>query len=370
MIFLFRAGSIPDMGRSIPLSRTVATQLVVAVGGRGDTEVTVSAMRALLAILSREAVRVDDVDVYEDHDRDLRYTAYGQTGEVRYLPLWVSTAGLCRDLACEPRSLFGDVSRIRAMAAHLDGPEAGPRLMPVKGNLRRADGLKPKTREASLRIDVEQTLLAAAGGRDIGESPSQAVWIDLGEMARFKCRYSVLAYVRAIAWLQEEDRLPEAWRAHRTAAGALAMDLPAAACRAALGVEGYGRIPDLERRVLDPVAADLATAGISLKWQWVRGRRGTAAALRLRLVPDEAVRPALAPRVRRPRTRVPGAPPRRRRPVKWEPAPGDALPLPVERSGLARVDAAARERRSAEQVERAAARRDRPPRKPPRPAGG
>lgn len=331
------------MTRLVPLSRTVATSLVVSVGGRGDVEVTASAMRLLFALLAREAARVDEWDRFENWEREERLDAFRLTGEVAYDVLWVSPAALRRDLGVEPAALFSDLQRLRAMRVHLLGENPGPGTAPVSGDLRTDKGRKAKNGPA--RVLVERTLLAAAGGDDIGEAEGAAVWVDLDRMRQMRSRYSPLAYVRMMTWLAAPERLPEAWKGRVTAGGKLALDLPVGAMREALGVDGYPRIADLARFVLEPVATELAAAGLAATWSWVRNRRGEATALRLHLALDESLRPlprartSRAARAARTGRAMPAGEQRARR---QRPAPT----VPNGLTGLAALDAAVRQART------------------------
>lgn len=276
------------MTRFQPLSHLVAARLTLAARASAEVEVTAAAVRLLLAVLSCEASVVDDDE--NAFERTIRRQEHAATGEVHFDALWISPNAIRETLGgISPAALRGDLARIRSMRFRLLGDDPGPEGSPVSGGFFDRDG-KPSGGKGEVAcVQVERTLLAHAGGTDPGRADA-VLWVDFERMEHFRCRHSPLAYVRIMAWVAAPERLPDTWRAHGTAGGALSVTIPASEIAPALGYDGRHAPSDLVVRVLKPVAADLAWAGVRFAFSRVRNRRDTVIAWRLQVAEDEALR--------------------------------------------------------------------------------
>ena len=205
-------------------------------------------------------------------------------------------------------------------------------------------------------IGVERTLLAAATPGLDG-----TLEFDPGAMARFRCRYSPVLYLRLLAWRRNPAAIPRgcgpSWRS-----GTLWMTIPLDGLQEALGFRGMARASQVERVALVPAVAEMAAAGLRLTWKWVTNYRGERVGLRLSVAADESLarlkaearaqardeaaerRRARAPerraeRAKRPRKRKRPAPSPASRP---EPAYLPARALPPGTRGVSALRATAR----------------------------
>lgn len=327
--------------RRLPISREIATSLVIASAPRKEgADATAGAVHALLVILSRVATLVDDRETMEDLERDEAREKHDRElarGGAATDTIHLTGRELMRDLGVTPAGLAAAWARIGRVRAFLAGRRRGLPIRPAQGDVirGRAKSTMP------LRIDRTLAFAAHAYGDPGGDAEGTIVWWDTAAVARMRSRYSPVVYLRALAWIDRPEMLPtKEWRVHRTATGALAMDIPIAEARDALGVDGYSHASELDRQVVKAVREDLAKAGIRWDGRLVRNRRGEALALRLVVAQDEAVIPEATKRPRVSRGRLsPEERSRRRdavRPRRLPPAP-DGTPAPAPDSDFGRL---------------------------------
>ncbi|GJE67420.1 hypothetical protein LNAOJCKE_4651 [Methylorubrum aminovorans] len=328
--------------RPLPISREIATSLVIASAPRKEgADATAGAIHALLVVLSRIATIVDDRGAMEELARDEAREEHDDEvlakGGAATDTIHVAGRELMRDLGVTPAGLAAAWARIGRIRAFLAGRRRGMPIRPAQGDVIRGRA-KPTM---PVRIDRTLAFAAHAYGDPGGDAESAIVWWDTAAVARMRSRYAPVAYLRALAWIGWPEMLPEEdWNVRRTAAGALAMDIPIAEARDALGVDGYEHPSELDRQVVKAVRLDLARAGIRWDGRLVRNRRGEAQALRLLIAQDEAVIPDATKRPRVSRGRMsPEERARRRdavRPRRLPPAP-DGTPVPEPDSGFGRL---------------------------------
>lgn len=263
--------------RLIPLSRAIAENLVVGVEG-GDA----AAMRMLLALLSRAAPSVPETDE-ENLDLEWAHRFYSDDERV-YAPLYMALAPLREDLGRAGLAVIK--AAMPAVAALRVGLRDEPRYglhPPVRAMMLSADNRRVYRGTVAVAVTMETTLRAAATGL------VQAVWMDTRALRRFRCRYSAILYLRALAALQ---RPPVEAQGAKVApkTGKLWFEIPAAEAQAFLGVAGIGRRADVTRHVMEPAVKELAEVGVDLSLKWRENYRGEATALRVGVASTEETR--------------------------------------------------------------------------------
>lgn len=326
--------------RWLPISREIATALVIASAPRKEgADATAGAVHALLIVLSRLATLCDDRETMEDIVRRVDQEYHDDVvkrGGAATDVVHVTGRELMRDLAVTPAGLAAAWARIGRIRAFLSGRRRGVQIRPVQGDV---IGGRAKP---TIEVGLDRTLAFAAHayGDPGGDASDAVVWWDTAAVARMRSRFAPMAYLRAIAWIERPGLLPAEWAPHGTSGGALAMDIPIAEARDALGIDGYAHASELDRQVVKAVREDLARAGIRWDGRLVRNRRGEATALRLAIAYDDAGIPATTkrPRVSRGRLSLEERAARRDavRPRRLPPAP-DGTPAPEPDSDFGRL---------------------------------
>ncbi len=296
------------MPRILPISREIATRLALPIGPRGSRDVTSGAVHLLLGVLSRFAAIADDPEeAFARRCDRLAFDELAGAGS-QMEAIHLSWPALREDLCMSGPEMFGALSRAAQLKACVAGWAPVPDLMRTTGY----SGWRTLS-SMSTKVLVEARLAYAAHvyGDAGTDSSNEVVWWDSEAVSRMRGRYAPLAYLRACAWLAAPERLPEAWNAHGTRTGALAMDIPIEQAPMALGVHDAPWPAVLEASVVKAVATDLATAGIRWDGALLRNRRGEATAVKV-----VVARMAAQPRQRQSRGRLPLEERARRRRVR------------------------------------------------------
>jgi hypothetical protein len=326
------------MASLLPLSRELATTLTVGNTPRsaGRTEATAGAIHVVLAVLARLATAVDDRDAYEDLAREedrTRHDALVASGGLATETVYIDPRALMGDLHATRVDFVASWARIGRVRLGLAGRRRGVAIRQVQG-----DAIEGRDRDVmEARVDASLAFAAYAYGDPGGDAEDAIVWWDSAAVARMRSRFSPVAYLRAVAWLDRPQLLPSEWKAHATAAGALSLEIPIGEAAGAVGVEGYEHPSALDRDVVKAVREDLATAGIRWEGHIVRNRRGEAIALRLVVAHAKAAPKAKGPRKVRERLPLDVRAARRAiaRPKVLPPGPdGAPAPVPVTGFGL------------------------------------
>lgn len=99
--------------------------------------------------------------------------------------------------------------------------------------------------------------------------PRQPILFDLADIAGFRSRYSVMLYLRALAWLSGNVPLKQHWKRRFVGNTRVEMRVPVPDAGLLMGITGLKRRVDIERLALTPAKADLAKVGINLSHEWI-----------------------------------------------------------------------------------------------------